>query len=516
MQLYGMATFAPGSPCNTSDASVFVAATIVDDPRKPSPGKMTDTNGDPAKDLPATSYFDVMFVMSSTLGTFPGAPPGGTPGTAVRVSNTIRTTPPYHSPGNQKLNPKCYTFGARANALCPKPPLDHLTCYEATYPHFEGTAKLSDQLGKGKVALRTPTIFCNPASTNEQGILDEGAHLTRYVVGPSSGGHPFKSTGVVVQNQFGAHELLVVDRSGLFAPSRMAKAQGPMALDHFTCYAAQGDSLGVDVRLEDQFGIEGARVLKPVMLCVPVQKTVGHAVTPIGDPTTHLVCYAIDAPPIKARTVRVADQFTRAKVRIRKPAELCVPSVTAIVPDVRVDVFPNAFVQARVQTPVGSGALEFTGPIAIRSHLEDLADTDGDGLEQVPIEIVQLDLVGYDDPTGPLVVRLRKTTEHPNLPSVGEVEEKVNRLDGVLELPPFTAAGEATVFFELYVDIEGTFSGHHMILHNHDPLVFTGTITFAPCGAGDTLGAPMNVDVYNEQELTEGVVFGSVVVTPRP
>ncbi len=95
--------------------------------------------------------------------------------------------PPYHSPGNPKLNPNCYTVAGLPHQHCPKPPLDHFKCYTGRFPAFESTVSLKDQFGQEKVGVRTANRFCNPVSKNGQGIFDDGGHLTRYAISPPAG-----------------------------------------------------------------------------------------------------------------------------------------------------------------------------------------------------------------------------------------------------------------------------------------------------------------------------------------
>ncbi len=149
---------------------------------------------------------------------------------------------------------------------------------------------------------------------------------------------------MVAQNQFGLQPLTLLGRKGLLVPSRKDKLAAPLALDHFKCYSVQGESINGRVRLEDQFDvadgrIERARVLTPVTLCAPVEKTVKGVTTPVGDPTMHLVCYTIQTQKFAPRTVLVRNQFGRGRVRAHKPVELCAPSLKTVAPDIEVDVF---------------------------------------------------------------------------------------------------------------------------------------------------------------------------------
>ncbi|KKN03600.1 hypothetical protein LCGC14_1105880, partial [marine sediment metagenome] len=108
MQVIGTANLS-GSGCLSFGDH---ALTILEDQDtdKESRGKITDTNTDPAMDLPADSFFNLYFVVdgksvfgSTTEGT-------GIYGGPVRLENRIRSIPPYHTPDDPSLNPTCYTL----------------------------------------------------------------------------------------------------------------------------------------------------------------------------------------------------------------------------------------------------------------------------------------------------------------------------------------------------------------------------------------------------------------------
>ena len=521
MQLVGTGTLAPGSPCNAGTSASSFPATIVEDPAKASAGTMTDTNTDPGADFPADSFFDVFFLVDTPLGLLPGGPPGGTPGAAVNVTNTVRSVPPYYSPGNPNLNPNCYTVAGLPHEHCPKPPLDHFKCYTGVFSAFEGEATLKDQFGQEQVGLNRPNRFCNPVSKNGQGIFDEGGHLMRYATSPPAGAPAFASINVMVQNQFGLQDLVIVGRKGLFVPTRKDKLKAPAALDHFKCYSVQGDAVGAKVRLEDQFDeadgrVERARVLEPVTLCAPVEKTYQGVTTPIGDPTMHLVCYTIETGPFARRTVRFRNQLGKGPVTVRRPVELCAPSLKTVVPGIEVDVFPSVTAQLHLQTPLGSDLVNLTGSATIEAQLGELADTDGDGLEQVPIEITQLDLQGTSQALGAMTLRLRPDTADPNQPSAGEIEESQNATPGVLDIPPFTPTGQAQSFFDVFFEIQGTFNNAPVKLHNQQPEVLTAIITFKPCGPGEPYQGQDILGLFDEQGQQSQIQAGPMVVIPNP
>ncbi len=126
-----------------------------------------------------------------------------------------------------------------------------------------------------------------------------------------------------------------------FALSGRALAQGTApTLDHFRCYFTQGAPLSEVVGLTDQFdpataGGQTFRVMYPVRLCNPVEKTHLDKVTPITNPDGHLKMYLIApaptaagavAQPAPARMVIVRNQFGFQSLRLGQPEILAVPT----------------------------------------------------------------------------------------------------------------------------------------------------------------------------------------------
>ena len=116
-----------------------------------------------------------------------------------------------------------------------------------------------------------------------------------------------------------------------------------------------------------------------------------------------------------------------------------------------VDVFPRSLVQITINTPSGSETLELTGSTTIEVDLASLADTDGNGQEQVQAEIVQLELTGTSTLLGPVTLRLRDPAKPPFQRSTGEIEEAANNMPEVLDIPPFTEIGVAVSFFDMFL-----------------------------------------------------------------
>ncbi len=523
MQLSGTGTLLPGSPCNPGSSPTSFPATILEDPAQASAGKLTDTDPRPARDFPADSFFDVLFLIDTPLGLLPGGPPDGPMGDPVRVSNTVRSIPPYYTPANPKLNPDCYTVAGLPHQHCPKPPLDHFKCYGGRFPAFdERRVTLEDQFESKKTQVVRANRFCNPVSKNGQEIFDPGGHLKRYRIRDVRGQPPFGGLGVLVQNQFGDQGLTVERPIGLFVPSRKGSESKPVALDHYKCYAVQGAQIGEKVTLEDQFDVEDGRVekasvLEPVTLCNPVAKTVHGVIAPVGDPAWHLVCYAIETRRFRPRTVIVRNQFGKERVRVREPIELCVPSMkTEELPPVEVDDFPDSELTVHISTPDGSEAVRVNGDTTVKVNLAEIGDTDDDGLEQVPTHVTEMQLTGTSELYGSVSITFREASEDPGQAPVGEIEERVNDTPGVLDVPPFTETGVADSFFDIAFEVTLAVQNVQEVLHTCVPLKPTGTITRKPPDTGEAMTTERVVQLCDAQDQPTSFQFGPLTFVPNP
>lgn len=94
----------------------------------------------------------------------------------------------------------------------------------------------------------------------------------------------------------------------------------------------------------------------------------------------------------------------------------------------------------------GNGTMEvqFEGPAPGTA-----LDHDGNGRDELAAELVSLSLIGMDPLLGQVRVGL-----NPAFTSNGELEELVNTTPGILDLPPFTAAGQVDSFFDVFIEID--------------------------------------------------------------
>jgi hypothetical protein len=313
LQLTGMATIRPGGTC-TLPAGLPVPVTVFENPIMSSLGRVTSQA--PGADFPADSFFDVFFEVDIGARVLPGGPPNGPVGDPVRVTNEIRTLPPYHT----DRNPLCYRVQGLAHEHCPKAPPDHLKCYSGRFsPRFQRRpVTLADQFGQKQSTVLRPLLLCNPAAKNAEPRFDRRAHLECYALKPER-----INRTVLVRNQFGTRTVTLKRATMLCVPSEKNQEGKPEELDHFKCYTGNFPRFRPPrtVTLVDQFHTEQTKALRPVMLCNPTSKN-GE---PVRDPRTHLECFAL-RPQRVARAATVSNQFGQRTVRTRRAELLCVPS----------------------------------------------------------------------------------------------------------------------------------------------------------------------------------------------
>lgn len=213
-----------------------------------------------------------------------------------------------------------------------QPRLEHFKCYDvkARRKFRARRVQLTDEFGAAAATVVKPLDLCNPVQKNKESLQNRTDHLKCYAIRSSQ----FKRRTVRVRNQFGPDTLNVVKPKTLCLPSSkrlVRKKRRPtpaFQIDHFKCYSVkpQAKFKTQKVKLSDQFHVERAKVVRPVLLCNPAQKNS----TPVQHPVRHLVCYRIKdvgKRRFRPRIVRVQNQFGTEIVRATKPRTLCVPSL---------------------------------------------------------------------------------------------------------------------------------------------------------------------------------------------
>ncbi|MCK4657980.1 MAG: HYR domain-containing protein [Phycisphaerae bacterium] len=180
---------------------------------------------------------------------------------------------------------------------------------------------------------------------------------------------------------------------------------------------------------------------------------------------------------------------------------------------IEVDYFPKTKATVEIFSPThGTEDVTVTGPTTVHVDLSSLGDSDGNSLEEVTTEIVEMELTGDSDLFGPVIVRLRPETSLPHQRSMGQIEEVSNDTPGVLDIPPFADTGTAMSFFDVYFEIEVLGE----IYHNNEPKLQATEIHEKPPREGDKYESPDVVQLYDENDILTGVELRSASHTPRP
>jgi hypothetical protein len=216
-------------------------------------------------------------------------------------------------------------------------PREHYQCYavlKADPLTLDIPVRLRDQFGVDDVDVVRARRFCNPTRkfhrNQFQPVQDIRRHLTFYATFPQSS--PLRL--VQISNQFDRPGTTpptwrVREAVSLAVPTQKPPHDRPEDLDHYRCYAANGNPVFEGVGLADQFqtAFMGHFVLDPVLFCNPVQKTrldTGET-SPVFNRELHLACYSMTRVPFE-RTQDVANQFGRQTFALGPPDTLCVPT----------------------------------------------------------------------------------------------------------------------------------------------------------------------------------------------
>jgi hypothetical protein len=205
----------------------------------------------------------------------------------------------------------------------------HFRCYivsEQT-PEPAKTVTLRDQfIDEATLTVDEPLQFCAPTSKNGAEILKPEEHLTMYAAPQELTPH----LTVFTEDQFGPRTLEVVGARVLLVPTQklVGGLEFPERLNHYWCYEANGERVGLDVTLEDQFsGPDTVRVEQPELFCNPVEKVHAGVRFRIEERQVHLTCYDIHgAQRTEATTFGVANQLETDTFTVTAFELLCVPS----------------------------------------------------------------------------------------------------------------------------------------------------------------------------------------------
>lgn len=228
-------------------------------------------------------------------------------------------------------------------------PDDHFLAYKAKppkgAPRFARTeVELLDAFESVRTNVIKPHAILVPANKNAEGILDDATHLQAYKI-KSVKGEPkhVRRVGLSVSDQFGTLTLDTIKPELLLVPSALAHLSPPPSpnpsthnVDHFKCYkvkipkGAPKLPSNLSPVIADAFEPQarGFRLVKPLLLCLPVDKN-GEG---LKNPAGLLTCYKpkLDrGEPKHSRKegAHISDQFGSLILNTIKETEFCVPSV---------------------------------------------------------------------------------------------------------------------------------------------------------------------------------------------
>jgi len=239
---------------------------------------------------------------------------------------------------------------------------DHYLAYQVKEvkktPQFKDlkvNVDLKDQFDKDAQTykVKKPVRLYNPVEKTIGGVVfginDKSTHYVGYQIrGPHT-----PVTNIIVENQFGTITVDTTKGVLLLVPSLKnpdtivdPTLSFPDTVNHFKCYKVKvtkgtPEFEQREVSLKDQFLDKNFLVIKPTLLCNPVEKTVvdadGNSVTtPIVDEDNHLMCYKVKElvkqpkldkkDKVWTNNQLAPDVFNKLKVK-----ELCLPSEKSLV-----------------------------------------------------------------------------------------------------------------------------------------------------------------------------------------
>ncbi len=183
-------------------------------------------------------------------------------------------------------------------------------------------------------------------------------------------------------------------------------------------------------------------------------------------------------------------------------------------PPIEVDYFPFSIGTVELTGSFGDDVIAVHGPATAHVFFEGAnegraVDDNGNGLEEVITEMVQLELTGSSPSLGPVKISL-----HPTIRSMGEIEETVNHTAGTLDVPPFTATGTAQSFFDLFFQVDLLDQG--IQLFARIPTRMSATIDHKPPSPGTAHHNANRIELFDENGIPTGAFLSLTRHVLRP
>jgi hypothetical protein len=179
---------------------------------------------------------------------------------------------------------------------------------------------------------------------------------------------------------------------------------------------------------------------------------------------------------------------------------------------IETDVFENSLWEQMFIAPGGESIIVATiGTSTVQVFFEGPAegsadDDNGTGREEVPTEMVALNLSGDSLFLGPVHMQM-----YAVMPALGQMEETINNTPGVLDVPPFAPSGSINSFFDVYLEVE--FMG--MTFHTQSPMRLSSLLDSKPAGAGDVYENVALKELFNENGEPTGWYLGAAQYAPN-
>ena len=183
-----------------------------------------------------------------------------------------------------------------------------------------------------------------------------------------------------------------------------------------------------------------------------------------------------------------------------------------VVSNPEIDGFPASVARLTLLGPTGgSETVSLAGISRMEVYVGTLGeaeDSDGDGLDDVAVDLAEYALRGYSSTWGaPVVLRRARGAR-----TAGQHEERANNTPGTLDVPPFTAAGDCDSFFDIFLEIEVGGA----VLHPASSVPIHSVITHKPPAPGETYASPQQfaVPLLTEQGQPSGITLTGLEYTP--
>jgi hypothetical protein len=206
--------------------------------------------------------------------------------------------------------------------------LDYFKFYDVANQRVGDRITLQGQFDKEPevVQVLVLDLFGHVVTKNRESVFEPAARLAWYSLFDPV---PEPTRRVVIENQFGAQNLVIGRAGALLVPSRTygPRSTFPERLDHFKVYRVlDGKPVDKVVSLKDPFGAKDVAVSTPFAFGVPVTKHHGSITTSIQNKDAHLVIYRI-TPHSTGWSLRARDQFGLREIQASRAVLLAVPSL---------------------------------------------------------------------------------------------------------------------------------------------------------------------------------------------